>query len=459
MKNRRNVVLFNRDIKINVATCVIIGVMIYVLVSVFIASKKEPITTYRVSKSNVNNNISLDGLIVRDEKILDSTKSGYICYYIRDGEKIKKDSTVCTVDESGEIYNKVNDAELYDGLLTEEDYRDIRSLISLYKVGYKDTDFYSAYTFYNNANNKVLELTNEILMQQTSSNTDATGFNAITSPYSGIITYYTDGYEGIDINNLSKSDFDMSAYKKQTLKSGDVVSAQSPIVKIVPSEKWNIVAPITPEQISAISDNDRVLISINNSENNINVPYEILNFSDGSYINISLEKYMSNYLAERFVNVEIIKEGDSGLKIPMSAIVDKDVYKVPVSYLSGGGNQNYAVKLNLRSMDEEGNLSVRQITPNILNWDEEYCYIDPSSFEDTDVLYNIESNETLAISLLPKDILKGVYISNRGIAEFTKIDIIKTIDEFVLIDSTGNVNVYDNIVYDADSVVENEIIY
>ena len=153
MSKNKKLIKFNRDIKINAATCVIAAVLLYVLICVVNYMRKDPITTYKVNKSNVNNNIILSGLVVRDEEVLSASKSGYICYYIRDGEKIEKNSTVCTVDESGQVYNVIADSEEYDDLLTEDDYNEIRSLISLYKVGYKDSEFYNAYNFQNNLNN------------------------------------------------------------------------------------------------------------------------------------------------------------------------------------------------------------------------------------------------------------------------------------------------------------------
>lgn len=458
--NRKNVIKFNRDIRINVATVVIAGILLYVVIFVIMASKKEPITTYKVNKTSVSNNISLNGLIVRDEKILNSTAAGYICYYIRDGEKVRKNSTVCTIDETGQVYNTVKESALYDDLLTEDDYNEIRSLISLYKVGYDDNKFYTAYSFYNNANNKVLELTNEILMQQTGGASAVSGLSAISSPDSGVITYYTDGFEDYKLEDISKDAFNRSSYKKQTLKSGDIVSAGTPIVKIVPSEKWNIVAEITPEQISAISESEYITIRINNSDKEIRMPYEIINTTDGSYINIKLDKYMKTYLSERYVTVEIIKDEDTGLKVPVSAIVDKDVYKIDKKLFTGGGNQNYDVKLNMQYFDEEkSQYSVKQISPNIIKFDEDVYFVDPASFEASDVILNIDTNETVAVSVLPRDSLKGVYMCNRGIAEFTMIDIIKVIDEFALIQSDGGIKVYDNIVLDSGSVVENQIIY
>ena len=252
MKNNNKVTKFNRDIKLNIASIIIALIFLYVIITLIISIKKEPITTYKVNKTDINNNLIVEGLAVRDELILNSDKSGYVCYYIRDGEKVKKNSTVCTIDETGQLYNSINDSESYDNLLTREDYNEVRNLKSLYKVSYNDTSFYNSYNFENNVNNKVLELTNEILMQQTES-AGGVSLSAIQSPESGLITYYTDGYESYNISSVSASDFDKSNYKKETLKTGDIISAGTPVVKIIPSESWNILLPVSDEQITAIS--------------------------------------------------------------------------------------------------------------------------------------------------------------------------------------------------------------
>ena len=429
------------------------------IICVIIAARKEPITTYKVNKSNISNNITLEGLAIRDEEVINTTKSGYICYYIRDGEKIQKNSTVCSVDESGQIYNVISDVEEYDDLLSKDDYDAIRSLISLYKVSYNDSSFYEAYNFENNLNNKVLELNNEILMQQITSESGSTALTGIYSPYSGLVTYYIDGFEDYNISNISQDAFDKSKYTKQTLKTGDVVSTNSPIVKIIPSEKWNIVAPVTQEQIAAISDSEYINFKINNSSYEVYMPYEIINASDGTYINIKLDKYMSNYVSERYVSIEIIKKEDTGLKIPVSAIVDKEVYKIPISYFSAGSNQSNANRINIQILDENGEITIKQIAPTIYDSDEEYCYVDPLDFSDTDVLLDINSNQTIAVSLLSTNKIQGVYSANRGTAEFKKITIIKTVDEFALIESDEDLKVYDNIVLDSSTVTENQIIY
>ncbi|MBQ9609959.1 MAG: hypothetical protein IJV15_11035 [Lachnospiraceae bacterium] len=91
--------------------------------------------------------------------------------------------------------------------------------------------------------------------------------------------------------------------------------------------------------------------------------------------------------------------------------------------------------------------------------DEENCYVDPLAFDEKDVLIDIDTNDTLPVSLIPKVSIDGVYSANKGIAEFTKVTIIKTIDEFALVESDESLNIFDNIIFDSSKVTENQIIY
>ena len=160
MKQPNRIIQLNKEIRANAATIVIAAVLLYVVISVVSSLSKESVTIYQVSKGDVSNDITLQGLAIRDEVIVNTQKSGYLCYYITDGEKVKKNSTVCTIDETGEIYNTENNSDSnYNALLSSNDYASIRSLISSYKLSYSDVTFYNAYSFETSANNKVFELT------------------------------------------------------------------------------------------------------------------------------------------------------------------------------------------------------------------------------------------------------------------------------------------------------------
>lgn len=90
MKQPNRIIQLNKEIRANAATIVIAAVLLYVVISVVSSLSKESVTIYQVSKGDVSNDITLQGLAIRDEVIVNTQKSGYLCYYITDGEKVKR---------------------------------------------------------------------------------------------------------------------------------------------------------------------------------------------------------------------------------------------------------------------------------------------------------------------------------------------------------------------------------
>ena len=448
---KKKVVRINKRINFNVAVFVVFAILIYAGVNIIITARRKPVTVYQVSKSDINNNIMLDAIAIRDEMLITTNTSGYVCYFLSDGEKAAKHSTLCSIDSSGKIYDELSDSGRYDELLTKDDYTNIRQLISMYKNNYSDNTFYEAYNFKKNVESKVLELTSEVLFEEAKSQGVTLG--VVNAPESGIIAYYSDGYENFDASNINMSIFDKSKYKKKNFVSGDVVSAGEAVIKLIPNESWKIYAPLTDEQAAKLSGDDYVRFKINNSSYNISMPFEVINGADGKYICISVNKYLTNYSGERFINVELLLEDDTGIKIPNSALALKKVYKIPKDYFEGD-------KLVVDYLDNDGSRQERLVDPTIYEKEEEdYYYVSPQSFENTDVIVNKSSGKNIALSLVEYDNLEGVYSANRGIAEFRMITRKKDLDGFILIRANENVKPYDNIVLNASEVEENQTLY
>ncbi|MCI6241228.1 MAG: hypothetical protein MR625_08465, partial [Clostridium sp.] len=68
-KEHRNVIQIHKEIRANAATIVIAAVLLYVVISVITSLGKQTITIYQVSKGDISNDISLQGLAIRDEVV------------------------------------------------------------------------------------------------------------------------------------------------------------------------------------------------------------------------------------------------------------------------------------------------------------------------------------------------------------------------------------------------------
>lgn len=459
-KEKKVLRINNKEITINIATCIMLVVVVYMIISLIIAAGKEPVETYKVNSANINNNIVLNGLIVREEELIVTSSEGYVNYFIRDGEKAMREENICAIDQTGQLNEIVANMSDYSSLLDEKDYKELRTLITTYKFSYQDIEFYNSYSFETDINNKIIEIANEMLLEDGSA-AAGTGINisAVKAPQSGIVTYYVDGFEDYNTDSVSAKDFNKASYQKNMLKMGEKLNANSVVAKLVTSENWNIIAPITDEAIAAIDESEYVNIKINNSKYTVKVPYTIISEADGKYINISMNKYMSNYLSERYLDVEIIRNEDVGLKVPVTSIVEKEVYKVPAEYFTGGGNQNYKNRLNICVDSDSIGESIRQISPSIYYYGEDEYYVSKEQLDEAAVIMDIKSDRLIPVASLETEVLSGVYLANKGVTEFIGVDIVKALDDFVLVKSGSRFREYDIIIKDASKVSENEIVY
>ena len=460
-KRRRN---DSEQYKINIGTIIFGVIFVYMLIHVIMALRVEKLAIYEVQNSFIDTNISTTALIVRDEKLVNTDSSGYVSYYVRDGEKIGKNKTIYTIDETGSVYDRLKDTNSDELVMSDDALTEVRTRISTYENYFDYSDFSELYNFKYDIENAVLELTNEALIEQlTSLDDDATNvatYKKVTTKDSGIITYYKDGYENFDVNNFKASDINKSKYKKTTLKTGEIINSGDPVYKLITSENWYLVAPLTKEEAKRIKEKDKVKLNISNSSKNIIAPFELKKQGNDYFAVISLNQQMVNYINERYIDIVIFMEQNNGLKIPNTSITQKKVYKIPVTYLSNGSDSATKEFFNVKKLDEKGEITVKQVNPDIYITDDKFCYVDPNDFSDDDVIINTDTNDTIALSSAETSKIDGVFCVNQGIANFRYIDILFQDDEYTIVkaDVPYSIAWYDRIVLNESTVTENQII-
>lgn len=424
----------------------------------------ESLSIYEVQNSYIDTNINTTALIVREETLVDADSSGYVSYYVRDGEKIGKNKTVYTIDETGSVYEKIKDSDSEALTMTDEGLNEVRTRISNFENYFDYSNFSDVYNFRYDIENAVLELTNEALIEQLTSLDDSTTnvstYKKVSTKEAGIITYYEDGYENFNIDSFKASDVNKANYKKTTLKTGEIINAGDPVYKLITSENWYLVAPLSEKEVQEVKDKNSVEINIHNSSKNITCPFELVKKDDTNFIILSLNQQMVNYINDRFIDIVILMEQNNGLKIPNTSITKKKVYKIPLEYLSKGSDTTANNLLNVKKLDEKGEITIKQVEPDIYKQDDEYCYIDPNDFNAEDVLVNTSNNENLALSNAATTELEGVFCVNQGIATFRYIDIRYQDDEYTIVNADVDYSIawYDRIILNQSLVEENQII-
>ena len=167
---------------------------------------------------------------------------------------------------------------------------------------------------------------------------------------------------------------------------------------------------------------------------------------------------MVTFCTDRFIDIELILEEETGLKIPNSSIVEKEFFIVPKDYVTQGGNgKNYGVLRE--TYTEDGTATTEFIETTIYNETETEYYLDDMILRIGDYIIKPDSNETYPIS--KRGSLTGVYNINKGYADFKQINILYKNDEYSIVKSNTQygLSVYDYIVLDASTVTDDEFIY
>lgn len=459
----KKVVRYRRKPK---AAAIIFGiVLVYIVCFIVIYVSKAKVQTYEVEVGSLMNNASFTVVALRQEEVYNSSYSGDINYYQREGTRVMTDDTVYTVDETGRVSEILAQYTSGDGnKLSDENLTVIKNTLTNYKTEYGDNDFSAVYDLKSDLNATVLQSINENIMANLDSIVSSTGsqdlFKTVKAEKPGIVVYSVDGYEGITEETIGNVDFKKTAYDKQNLKSEKLIAASDPAYKIITSENWTLMFPITQSDIDKYSLSGKDTISIKFTKDSVTgtFPFKIVNDGKNSYGEITLSKYMIRYATERFLDIEIIVSGKSGIKVPVSAVTENEFYKIPKEYLITNGEKgNYGFLVE--ESDSEGKLNQVFKSVDIYKSTDDSIYIKKTELSAGTSIIKMDSSDRFVVG--PVEKLKGIYCVNTGYTVFKLVEIIDGNNEYYIVKQSlsHGVSIYDRIILDADKYSENEMIY
>ena len=112
----------------------IFGAMIvYLIVVVITYLNSEKIRGYEIKMGSLSETKTYTGIAIREEEILTTPYTGYINFYIREGERVSTRDTVYSIDESGKLASLLNSGELGENSYTDEELAEFHSEIIQYE--------------------------------------------------------------------------------------------------------------------------------------------------------------------------------------------------------------------------------------------------------------------------------------------------------------------------------------
>lgn len=464
-RKKRKVVSVRRKRPINIDLVFFGAVAVYICVICYMGMSSVHIAGYEVNAGTLAVNHTYTGFAVRQESVYTADTSGYVSYYARDGERVSGSSLVYTIDEKGEINEFIQqNAENVD--LTDDNFSMIRGEIHSYMNDYSDLEFLNTYEFQSSIESSVMDLLNQNMLDSLEEAGEDSMFSKVYSGGVGILEYYTDGYESVTVESMTEEMLDPSSYEKQSLKK-EIVQAGENAYKLSTSEKWSLVVPLTEEEAAEFQKDETKYMEVEFVRDGTTAwaDFSIIRVGAVPCARLDFNNSMVRFADLRYIEVEFQVEDERGLKIPNTAIVEKEFYLIPQQFLVEQGEEKGFMK---EVYDENGQASVEFVNATLYYADEEYYYVDPKESDFTtgkDKLpigtYLVEPDTQERFQIGMGKTLQGVYNINKGYTQFRQINILYQNEEYTLVEegTSYGLTIYDHIVLNGEAVDEEEIIY
>lgn len=457
-----NVISIHKNKKINIGIFVFFALIIFYLCGITYSHfTSKHIVSYQVLNSSLSTDNTYTGLAIREENVFYAKKNGYINYYARETTKLGANNLVYSVDKDGSVKDLIA-SNLTDNVssLGDDELFLLKSEITGFVSNFEPTNYADTYQLKYTIQNDIAKILSDTISQSLGSSNNVY-FSYTDQP--GYVIYSVDGYEGLLVRDVTKEHMHPQNYEKKNFIAGDEVAEGEPVYKLCTSERWSLVIECSEAYANKLLEEEYVLVKFEkNQDTSWAYVTEHYNADGNRYIALTFNNSVLTFCTDRFVDIEIILEKESGLKIPNSSIVEKEFFLIPEKYVLLGSNStsNYMVKRV--TYDAKGARIEESIDISIYNYDEEngVYYVDDEILRKDDILCSDDSIiDTYVVQ--KTGTLIGVYNINKGYADFKQIIILSQNDEYSIIASNTDygLSMYDYIVLDAKVVNENDFIY
>lgn len=459
-RKKSKVTRYRKPINFNIGMMIFGIIFVYVVSYVFVYLQKDHVVIYEVKQGSLAKDTSYTGLILRNENVVKASKSGYINFYAREGEKTGANSMVYTIDENGTLAATLAENGVSDVEPSSDELKSLRSEIMNFSSSFDATDFNEVYNFKYTFDSSVLKVVGLSMMNSVEalSKESGTAFERGSAPASGIVEYYTDGYETVTKDTFTPEMLDETNYQKNIIKNNDLISEGDAVYKLITDEGWSIVIEITDDVASQLKEKSNIYMIFKRDGARIRAGLELLTRDGHNYAILSTKSSMIRYASDRYIDIELVMNDEEGLKIPVSSVVEKEFYLIPEEFAIVDEDSNQVQFLKEVTM-EDGTKSTELIEADIYNLVDGEYYVSTDQFEAGQYINKKDSKDTYSIG--KKASLIGVYNINKGYADFKEITKLYENNEYCIVkaNSAYGLAVYDHIVLDASTVGDDQIIY
>lgn len=460
-KNNSNVRKYHRPLNINIGM-IIFGVMfIYIIICILMYTRTEHLNGYEVKMGSLTVNNVYRGIALREETLYQSIDAGYAYYFVPEGTHVACGDLVYAVDSSSDLAELMNETS-EEKKLTNSDYNSLKSKIMNYRSSFDETEFSTVYDFKYDLQSEVAKLNNQAVLNAMNEMAEMTGISKCYADKAGAVVFSSDGYEDLTPQEITLESFDEEAYSKNQFLAANRFGKNDNIYKLVTKEDWEVVIPVETERVAELQEAEYVKVKFMKDQYETSGKVTVYGSDEEAgvtFVGLMFTTSMINYIMDRFLDVELVLEEKTGLKIPNSAIAQRNFFLIDEDYIVLH-DDNKTQGVMRQTFTEDNEITTEFVETPIYNVDEKegIYYIDESVLKVGDVLYQEDSVETCTVSKQAS--LIGVYNINKGYADFKQINVLYDNEEYSIVESNTKygLRAYDYIALDASTVVADQFV-
>lgn len=456
-----NIQIYRRKRSTNIGVILFGVIFIYLVITVLTYMTSKHVSVYEVREGSILKDTAYTGIVLRQEEIVTAQAEGYINYFVTEGSKVGSKTNVYSISKEKldlDTEETESTEETADAELTAEEQAAIIQKAQSFSDSYSPEQYSDIYTF----KESVTDIVQTNSAQSRQAKLDALlqsgteGLSVYPAQDDGIIVYSTDGYEDLTLDQVTEDVIAKTDYESTEFADNALVHSGDPVYKLITSDEWTIVIELDDELANELADTTSIKIRFSKDNVTTWASFALYNTKDSNLGFFTLDHSMIRYATERFLDIELILEDESGLKIPKSSVVEKDFYVVPQDYLTNGGNSN---ETGVLVQGKKGAVEFQAVTIYDRDIENDMAYIDTSIFEKDTILQKPDSGDTYTLSETSS--LSGVYNINKGYAVFRQVDILCESEEYYIISAGSDYGLsnYDHIALDSSTVRENDIVF
>ncbi|MCQ5203107.1 HlyD family efflux transporter periplasmic adaptor subunit [Mordavella massiliensis] len=453
-----NIQVYRKKWNINIGVIIFGVIFVYLVVTVLMYATAKHVSSYEVREGSILKDTSYTGLVLREETVIGAEADGYINYFAPEGSKVGRKTNVYSISsEKLDFSGQENTEESEDSGLTSEERDSIIQKAQSFSENFQNNKYEDTYTFKDSIENILSSSTAQSRQAQLSAMIESgqEGLTTYVASDDGIVVYSVDGYEDLAMDQVTADMISRADYQKTELFNNTKVKSGDPAYKLVTNEEWTLVIQLDEEMTKELADTTSVKVRFTKDDQTTWAGFQIYNTEDADLGFLTFDHSMVRYVGERFLDIELILEDETGLKIPKSSVTEKEFYIIPEDYITLGGNSSQSGVL-VQSDGEDA--SFHAVDVYYRDSETGMVYLNMDELKKGDVLIKPDSADTYTIS--EKASLQGVYNINKGYAEFKPVEILCESEEYYIVESGNDYGLtnYDHIALDGSEIQENELV-